>query len=361
MKKFFNFISNTIAIIIIVFLLFVIFDNIFFNNGEHNDNYYNSELVENLEDDVSTENTNETTNDMTAETISNNRSEAKSFYYNQLDQAGKTLYNAIDNNKENLKTGTYQIKFSKEFDDVLKEENGQEKLITAFHSAWTAYIYDNPELFYIDISKINLSIETRKNLFMTSYSVTIEPVDGESYLAQFDTTDDINTIVAKVDSQINQVVSTLAGSDFNKVKQAHDWLVNNVEYDQGNEINRYDVYGSLINKKAVCEGYAEGLKCILDKAGVDCVIVSGTGTNSSGETEAHEWNCVKIDGKWYGVDATWDDPIIIGWGSLSMSEKYKYLCKGENAFSKNHFADGKIAEKGIEFELPKLNETDYQY
>ena len=40
--------------------------------------------------------------------------------------------------------------------------------------------------------------------------------------------------------------------------------------------------------------------------------MQGTATNSSGQTENHAWNCIKINDVWYEVDPTWDDPIIIG-------------------------------------------------
>ena len=55
-----------------------------------------------------------------------------SFYYNQLDQYGKIIYDAIKNNKENMKTGTYRIDFERQFNDLLHEENGEKILNTAF-------------------------------------------------------------------------------------------------------------------------------------------------------------------------------------------------------------------------------------
>ena len=62
------------------------------------------------------------------------------FYYNQLDQYGKIIYDAIKNNKENMKTGTYKIDFGRQFNDLLHEENGEQILNTAFQSAWNAVI-----------------------------------------------------------------------------------------------------------------------------------------------------------------------------------------------------------------------------
>lgn len=56
----------------------------------------------------------------------------------------------------------------------------------------------------------------------------------------------------------------------------------------------------------VCEGYARGYKVLMDKAGIPTDVVTGDNrTNSS--LSGHAWNLVKLDGKWYHVDITWDD------------------------------------------------------
>ena len=71
------------------------------------------------------------------------------------------------------------------------------------------------------------------------------------------------------------------------------------------------------------------------------------------------WNYVKLDGNWYGVDVTWDDPIIIG-GSLTNNVRHTYLCKGSNVFNKTHTINGQISQSGIVFVYPNLNTSDYK-
>lgn len=61
--------------------------------------------------------------------------------------------------------------------------------------------------------------------------------------------------------------------------------------------------------------------------------MSGTATNSQGETENHAWNYVQLNGIWYAVDCTWDDPIIIGNGKINESIKYQYFLKGSKEFN----------------------------
>ena len=77
-------------------------------------------------------------------------------------------------------------------------------------------------------------------------------------------------------------------TDYEKIKQVHDWMIENVEYDVDLVADEpYSISGALTEGKAVCEGYARGFKYILDELGIPCVLISGTATNSNGETETH--------------------------------------------------------------------------
>ena len=99
---------------------------------------------------------------------------------------------------------------------------------------------------------------------------------------------------------------------------------------------------------------------MLDEAGVDSIVVSGIGTNSEGKTENHAWNYVAIDGAWYAVDVTWDDPLIQGSGVLfSSSYKYKYYLKGAVTIGKDHIPNGQFTTGGKIFIYPELSNRDY--
>lgn len=68
---------------------------------------------------------------------------------------------------------------------------------------------------------------------------------------------------------------------------------------------------------------------------------------------------VMLDNKWYAVDVTWDDPVIIGDGYISESTRYRHFLKGSNSFFTSHIEDGRITESSIEFKFPTLSEEDY--
>ena len=141
----------------------------------------------------------------------------------------------------------------------------------------------------------------------------------------------------------------------------HDYLIDNIEYDSSYQaIGSYNIYGALIGRRCVCEGYSKSLKYLANEAGIKCEIMQGTATNSTGQTESHAWNCAKIDGIWYEIDPTWDDPIIIGDGyKTSNIYKYKYFLKGTNSFEKDHTLAYQFSENGKSFEYPIISKRDY--
>ena len=92
---------------------------------------------------------------------------------------------------------------------------------------------------------------------------------------------------------------------------------------------------------------------------IECEIIKGTGTNSSGQVESHAWNAVKLYDKWYYVDCTWDDPIILGNGRIFSNVKYKYFLKGTDSFKDDHIVDTKFSEAGRDFAYPEVSKEDY--
>lgn len=102
-------------------------------------------------------------------------------------------------------------------------------------------------------------------------------------------------------------------SEYQKERAIHDYLVQNTTYTyvrkkEGYSSPKYTPYGALLDHKAVCQGYAEAFELMCACCNIKCYIVTGQATNKKG-TEGHAWNIVEIDGIWYHVDVTWDDPI----------------------------------------------------
>ena len=283
------------------------------------------------------------------------------YFYNQLEEPSKTIYKALETNKENMITGTYKIEFGNTFSDILDSADGQNELGDYYQSAIEAYTYDNPDVFYLSPSKMYLNIETTTFGSSTTYNVFINNGSEANYFTdEFSSESQVRSAINSIEQVKNTLVSRRTGNTYEDIKMVHDYLVDNIEYDTSlSKDNIYDVYGALINRVAVCEGYARSFKYILDEMGVPCVLVIGTGTNSRGETERHAWNYVEIDGNWYAVDCTWDDPVVVGGGNLPQSSKYKYFLKGANEFNQDHISSGQFTDGGKVFSYPSLSSSSY--
>lgn len=283
------------------------------------------------------------------------------YFYNQLEEEAKTIYQAMESNKENMKTGTYKIELGSSFSDLLKQSDGQDQLGKYYQSAIEAYTYDNPDVFYLSPNKMYLNIETTTRGSKVTYYVYIDKGEEGNYLIdEFSSKEQINQALQEIDQVKNQMIQNRKSTTYDNIKMVHDYLVDNVSYDTSvSKANIYNIYGAMVNKESVCEGYARSFKYLMDALGVPCTLVIGKGTNSEGRTENHAWNYVQINNSWYAIDTTWDDPISnIGW--ISQSSKYRYFLKGSNDILKDHVPSNQFTQGGKYFNYPTLSTNNYE-
>ena len=204
--------------------------------------------------------------------------EASKYYYNQLNGTSKSMYNTIIQNIDKLKRGTESITFELTANGANRE----------FQSAWDALLLDRPDIFWIDTSKIILVTRTTTFIGSVRYKYTLQPQEGSTYyMSSFNSEKDVNNAINEISDVVSQIVQKCnSGDTYQKVKNAHDAIVSRMEYDQTNSVNNSNIYGAFVEKKAVCEGYAESFKIIMDKLNIPCVIVYGQGVDGSGNTEA---------------------------------------------------------------------------
>lgn len=131
----------------------------------------------------------------------------------------------------------------------------------------------------------------------------------------------IESFADKIDSDFD--------TDLEKTRAAYYWISNNIIYDyksansvrisgyhysDDSELEKIQLEYSenvLKEKKAVCEGYAQLLKYVLDKIEIKCEVIDGyakTDIREIGKVkneENHAWNAVYLDEKWQLIDATW--------------------------------------------------------
>lgn len=119
----------------------------------------------------------------------------------------------------------------------------------------------------------------------------------------------------------------------------HDWLTHHAYYDA-----TYDTHGAdiLFIGYGVCDSYSKAYELLCKTAGIPVERCFGPN---------HAWNTLKLDGKWYQIDATWDDPgnALPGQGEpQSGNEGYEFFCLNAAAMipvDSHSYADG--TQEGI--------------
>lgn len=275
-------------------------------------------------------------------------------FYNQLNENEKGMYGVIINNIQSFKNGCDKIEIA----------NSKENVDFNFQTCWDAFCLDRPDIFFIDTKKVSFITQTTTSVLTgTKYKYILQPQgSGTYYLKSWSTQNEVEMAIEEVENVAKEITekSSNYSSRYDKVKYIHDFIIENAEYDQDKGINDADIYGNLVKKTSVCEGYAKAFKYLLDKIGIPCVIVCGNGVADDGHNEFHAWNYVQMDDeKWYAVDCTWDDPIVIGKGTLSEKTKHKYFLVGSNNFGSSHQEDGDVSGTGQDFKYPELSESDY--
>ena len=110
---------------------------------------------------------------------------------------------------------------------------------------------------------------------------------------------------------VENILSQVIFEDMTQWEMAlavHDYLAINSHYDETLERNtNYDI---LVNGTGVCSGYAMAYLDIMTRLSIDCRFVES-------QPMLHAWNMVKIDGNWYHVDVTHDDPTPDSYGYVS--------------------------------------------
>lgn len=105
--------------------------------------------------------------------------------------------------------------------------------------------------------------------------------------------------------QLTAAADACCESDLEKAVYVHDWLVQNLAYDteyvEDGLIDDHNARNALVDGSTVCEGYAKVYALALNHLDIPTVLVTSSTLN-------HAWNMVELDGQWYQVDCTWDDP-----------------------------------------------------
>ncbi|MDR2531557.1 MAG: hypothetical protein LBC82_01800 [Oscillospiraceae bacterium] len=205
------------------------------------------------------------------------------YYYHKLSIANRHVYNqilaGIRECKNKIKVSSYPNN-----ETVFK--------ITQY------VLLDNPQLFFIDSSKTEI-LQFGKNKEVCLNYLYSPLVSKEMQL--------------RIDIKVKEMLSSIVKinvADSEKEKHIYTKLIQAVKYNNRNLSNQNannNIVGPLLNRLAVCEGYAKAFKYLCNSVNIPCVVVCGSAkTPPFDNSENHAWNIVKIDDAFYHVDSTWD-------------------------------------------------------
>ena len=180
------------------------------------------------------------------------------------------IYNALAGFKSEIDISSYKIP--------------EEKIAAVFANV----VNTSPELFYV----------TGAFSYSFDYQNYVQLIEPEYYSYYSAGSRDI------FDARVEEILKKVPdkATDLEKLLILHDHIVTHCEYDHSqSKPGVFDAYGCLVNGLAVCQGYSEGYHVLLKKLGIPCKTVYSRDL-------AHTWNLIKLNGKWYYVDVTYDDP-----------------------------------------------------
>lgn len=204
------------------------------------------------------------------------------YYYNQLNSTEKKLY------------ATMFKAIAKNETDIYFKDNKVSEGTLGY--VFQLLRFENPQFFWM-VDSYHPYYENNSDL---AYGVKLDYAYSKSESKK------MQAVIDKKAAEFRKKLSSCK-TEYEKVLKIHDLIVNTTEYVYTGLYEQHNLYGVLVDKKAVCQGYANAFSYFCQLEGIQCVNVNGKAAEN--DTEWHEWNRVKVDGKWYNMDVTWDDPV----------------------------------------------------
>jgi hypothetical protein len=168
-------------------------------------------------------------------------------------------------------------------------------LQNGFRHGYIACYWSHPEYYsYLGIETSKIADVMQSGYFKLSFRSDSE----------FNSLESIKKMYLESKQKARNIALRISLNNYGATKRqladlVHDYIVNNVTYFEREADFRYLTYGALVFGDAVCQGYAGAFNMICSELGIDSVAVVN---------EDHMWNVIKLDGKYYYYDCTWDEP-----------------------------------------------------
>ena len=275
--------------------------------------------------------------------------------YDQLNDNQKGIYSAIDTAVSNLEMDWFELPF----DRLVSVRTMESDIRVALH----AVAYDKPEYFWMPKTYSYQSTTDPFTGLINSFQMSFAFEADDAVRGFYHVTAaERAAMQAQIDgiiSEITAVTDTLE-TDFEKEWFVHDFLCDTITYDyesaelvntdQSADFRTYTIYGALVMKTCVCEGYSRAMQYLMNLMGIPCNLVSGLGQGGP-----HMWNIINPGDGLYYLDVTFDDSIE-GSG-IDMPGLHNYFNITKPQLEEDHVLDGVYID-GQDYSDPN---TDFNF
>ncbi len=158
-----------------------------------------------------------------------------------------------------------------------------------------------------------------------------------------------------VDRHVAEILSSVKPNtmtDFEKVKFVNDYIVKNTSYSEDTTVSPHSACAVVSEGKGVCQGYALLALKLLNDLGIEAKYVVG-----EVYTGGHAWNLVKVDGEWYHLDTTWNDPVPDRENAVS----YKYFLMNDAQMRLDHTWEQSNYPEATSKKYSYMKQVDHAY
>lgn len=245
-------------------------------------------------------------------------SKAANYYYEQLNKEGQRVYYA-------LKEGLLKLQ-----DTIMVPMIDKKSLSDIYFMIRM----DCPEIFY--------TVTFSYKYYQDSTSLELSPV----YLFNKDR---IKEHRQAMESRVKKLARQAASlSERDRELFIHDFILDNVKYDKLKKEYSHEIIGALGNGVAVCEGIAKAVKILCDELNIWCIVALSENNPEKGIKYRHAWNVIKIDGKYYHLDATFDNTL-----SKSDLPRHDYFNLSDRQIFRDH--------EPVIWKVPECTDSDAFY
>ncbi len=295
------------------------------------------------------------------------------WYYSQLSNQEKIFYDALKSayDTELLMSGTANLDVTDPniVNNTLSQSeikdyvlNGNNIIMASFERAKVAFKYDLPQSTFIDFDKLCLTVGSIEEVSGTKFSAIIGSGKYDNYYAQgYTSKEQVVSLLSNVTSKVNEIIVELREQPTldKKLKQIQSILTDRVvriyDYQTSQDVAQYinSAYGALVLGYADAEGYARAYSMVLNKLGVENIIVCGNVMLKDYNISKWAWNNVKYGGNWYGIDSALDD------NETKLQTMDNFLLGSE--FNQVHYPVTNSVVPASAFRYPTLSVNNYQH